>query len=95
MDLYARIRRACHVEGMSVREAARKFGVHRATVRKMLTHSVPPGYRRDKPRRRPKLAVGDDSEGEPQAPETKEKDWWRWVDSNHRPRDYEALALTT
>ena len=20
---------------------------------------------------------------------------WRWVDSNHRPRDYEALALTT
>ena len=55
VDLYARIRRACHVEGMSVREAARKFGVHRDTVRKMLKHSVPPGYRRDKPRRRPKL----------------------------------------
>jgi len=23
------------------------------------------------------------------------KESWRWVDSNHRPRDYEALALTT
>ena len=55
MDLYARVRRACHVEGMSAREAARKFGVHRDTVRKMLKYSVPPGYRREEPPRRPKL----------------------------------------
>jgi len=25
----------------------------------------------------------------------KKESEWRWVDSNHRPRDYEALALTT
>ena len=31
---------------MSIREAAREFGLHRDTVRKMLAYSVPPGYRR-------------------------------------------------
>ena len=40
---------------MSVREAARVFGLHRDTVRKMLKYSVPPGYRREQPPRRPKL----------------------------------------
>ena len=55
MEMYARVRRACMVEGMSVREAAREFGLHRDTVRKMLKYSVPPGYRRRKPVSRPKL----------------------------------------
>ena len=55
VDIYARVRRACIVEGMSVREAAREFGLHRDTVRKMLKYSIPPGYRRRKPARRPKL----------------------------------------
>ena len=44
------------VEGMSVREASRVFGLHRDTVRKMLAYSVPPGYRREGPPRRPKLS---------------------------------------
>ena len=56
VELYARVRRACMVEGMSVREASRVFGLHRDTVRKMLAYSVPPGYRRQDPPRRPKLA---------------------------------------
>ena len=55
MELYVRVRRACMVEGMSTREAARVFGLHRDTVRKMLKYSVPPGYRRQSPPRRPKL----------------------------------------
>ena len=55
VEMYARVSRACIVEGMSVREAAREFGLHRDTVRKMLRYSVPPGYRRSKPVRRPKL----------------------------------------
>ena len=55
VELYARVRRACMVEGMSTREAARVFGLHRDTVRKMLEYSVPPGYRRQSPPRRPKL----------------------------------------
>ena len=55
VDMYVRVRRACMVEGMSIREAARVLGLHRDTVRKMLMYSVPPGYRREHPPRRPKL----------------------------------------
>lgn len=55
VELYARVRRAVFIEGMSRREAARLFGIDRRTVEKMLQFSVPPGYRRSKPVRRPKL----------------------------------------
>ena len=55
VDVYLRVRRAVMVEGMSVREASRVFGLHRDTVRKMLAYSTPPGYRRKIPPRRPKL----------------------------------------
>ena len=55
VEMHARVRRACRVEGMSTREASRVFGLDRKTVRKMLSFSVPPGYRRGKPPRRPKL----------------------------------------
>src|ERR1700737_658376 len=40
---------------MSEREGARQFGRAAETVRKMLRYSVPPGYRRQQPARRPKL----------------------------------------
>ena len=43
VEMYVQVRRAGLVEGMSVREASRVFGLHRDTVRKMLTYSVPPG----------------------------------------------------
>ena len=55
VELYARVRRAVLVEGMSRRAAAREFGLARKTVSKMLAYSVPPGYKRQKPVRRPKL----------------------------------------
>ena len=55
VEIYARVRRAVYVEGMSCREAARAFNLHRETVRKMLAFSAPPGYRQSEPRRRPKL----------------------------------------
>ena len=49
VDLYRRVRLACHHEGLSRREAARRFGIDRKTVAKMLAFSVPPGYRRSGP----------------------------------------------
>ena len=55
VELYARVRRACHVDGLSERAAARLFGIDRKTVSNILKHSVPPGYRRSKPPERPKL----------------------------------------
>src|SRR3954464_10695360 len=55
VDLYARVRHACRVEGLSQRETARRFGIDTKTVRKMLAFSVPPGYRHSRPPARPKL----------------------------------------
>jgi transposase len=55
VELYAQVRRAVYVEGMSQREAARRFGIDPRTVAKMLAFSVPPGYRRSRPPIRPKL----------------------------------------
>ena len=55
VDVYLRVRRAVMVDGMSIREVSRVFGLHRETVRKIVAYSVPPGYRRQTPPRRPKL----------------------------------------
>src|ERR1700736_270560 len=55
VELYGQVRRAVYVEGMSRREAARRFGLDPRTVAKMLAFSVPPGYRRSRPPARPKL----------------------------------------
>ena len=55
VELYSRVRRACHVDGMSKSAAARHFGIDRKTVSKILKHAVPPGYRRNGPPARPKL----------------------------------------
>ena len=43
VELYSRVRRACHVGGMSERAAAGHFGIDRKTVSKILKHAVPPG----------------------------------------------------
>jgi transposase len=55
VELYGRVRRAVLVEGRSQRAVAVEFGVSRDSVRKMLRYSVPPGYRRQQPVRRPRL----------------------------------------
>jgi len=55
VEVYARVRRTVQVDGMSIRQAAREFGLSRKTIRKMLQYSLPPGYERKKPVARPKL----------------------------------------
>ena len=55
VELHAAVRLAVVEEGLSHREAARRFGIDRRTVKKMLSYSALPGYRRRKPARRPKL----------------------------------------
>ena len=55
VELYAQVRFAVQIEGVSRREAARRFGIDPRTVAKMLAFSVPPGYRRSRPAARPKL----------------------------------------
>jgi transposase len=53
VELDARVRYAVQIEGVSRREAARRFGIAPRTVAKMLAFSVPPGYRRNRPPARP------------------------------------------
>jgi transposase len=55
VELYARVRHAVRIEGLSKRAVARRFGIDPRTVDKMLEFSVPPGYRRSKPPAKPKL----------------------------------------
>jgi transposase len=55
VELYAQVRYAVQIEGLSKRAAARRFGLDPRTVDKMMTFSVPPGYVRTKPPVRPKL----------------------------------------
>jgi transposase len=57
VELYARVRYAVQVEGLSERAAARRFGIDPRTVAKMMRFSVPPGYRRTKPPVKPKLGA--------------------------------------
>ncbi len=55
MELYGRVRRAVLVDGRSQRAVAVEFGISRDSVRKMLRYSVPPGYQREQPAKRPRL----------------------------------------
>jgi transposase len=55
VELYAKVRYAVQIEGLSKREVARRFGIDPRTVDKMMRFSVPPGYVRTKPPVRPKL----------------------------------------
>ena len=44
VELYAAVRRSVYVEGLSERAAARRVGLARETVRKLLRYRRPPGY---------------------------------------------------
>ena len=43
VELYAQVRYAVQIEGLSKRAAARRFGIVPRTVDKMMAFSVPPG----------------------------------------------------
>jgi len=57
MEQWTEIRRRVLVEGVSQRQIQRETGMHWKTVRKVLKHSEPPGYRRQKARAKPKIGV--------------------------------------
>ena len=55
MDKWTNIRRDVLVNGMSKREACRKYKLNFRTIQKILKHQEPPGYRRKATRAKPKL----------------------------------------
>ncbi len=55
MELWTELRRRVLTGELSRREAAREYGLNYRTVAKVCAHVEPPGYRREKPRKRPKM----------------------------------------
>lgn len=56
MELWAEIRRRVLTGEITKRQACRTYEIHWATLKKILAHEEPPGYRRRQPRRRPTIA---------------------------------------
>ncbi len=55
MEWWSEIRRRVLVDGVSRRQILRETGIHWKTLDKILSHSMPPGYRRTAGRERPKI----------------------------------------
>lgn len=55
MEKWAEIRRLVEVEKRSKRRVCREFGIHWDTLKKILEHPEPPGYRQSKPRQKRKI----------------------------------------
>ena len=53
MDHWAEIRRRVLTGEISKRRACREYELHWLTLKKILSHEEPPGYRRSAPPRRP------------------------------------------
>jgi transposase len=53
MEQWTEIRRRVLVDGLSKRDACKQYGLHWLTLKKILSHEEPPGYRRATPPRRP------------------------------------------
>ena len=90
MELFERIRRENRDEGVSIRELARRHGVHRRTVRQALADAAPP------PRRTPQRAapavgphaqlirrwLAEDMAAPPKQRHTARRVWQRLVDEH-------------
>ena len=55
MNLWTDVRRAVIAGEMSRRDACKKYNLNFRTIHKILSHEEPPGYRRGRPRVKPKL----------------------------------------
>jgi transposase len=55
MEQWTEIRRRVLTNEISKREACRQYHLHWLTLKKILAHEEPPGYRRSRPPRRPKI----------------------------------------
>jgi transposase len=86
MGQWAEIRRRVLVDGLSKREACRQYAIHWLTLKKILSHEEPPGYRRVKPPKRPVIEpvlpvirqiLGDDTRAPRKQRHTAKRIWER------------------
>jgi transposase len=84
---WTRIRRRVLTGGASQRQIASETGIARATVRKMVQFSVPPGCRRGKPFQKPKLGtflevidrIVEEDASQPTKQRRSAKSIWEWL----------------
>ena len=55
MEFWTEVRRRVLTGQLSKRAACRKYDLSWHTLKKILAHQEPPGYRRKQPRQKPKL----------------------------------------
>ena len=55
MELWAEVRRRVLTGELSRRQAAKEYQLNYRTVEKIVGHVEPPGYRRENPRKRPRM----------------------------------------
>ena len=55
MEAWVEIRRRVLTGELSKRAACREYNLHWDTLKKILVHDEPPGYRRSQPRAKPKI----------------------------------------
>lgn len=99
VELYSKVRMAVLREGLSRREVARRFGIDRGTVSKMVGHSIPPGYRRAQAQRRPKLDahlafIDEILRSDPSAPKKQRHTIKRIFERLRDERDFEGGYTT-
>jgi transposase len=100
MEQWTEIRRRVLVEGMSKRQACKQFAINWKTLRKILTHEEPPGYRRVKPPRRPTIEpvlpiirqiLDDDTKAPRKQRHTAKRIWQRLRDEHAFPGGYTSV----
>ena len=100
-EQWTEIRRQVLVEGLSRREACKSYKLHWKTLQKMLRHEEPPGYRRMKPVRRPKIEpaisiihqiLADDAKAPKKQRHTAKRIWERLRDEHGFPGKYTHCA---
>lgn len=91
MELWAEIRRRVLTREISKREACRQYEIHWSTLKKILAHEEPPGYRRTRPPRRPTIEpvlpiirqiLADDTQAPQKQRHTAHRIWQRLRDEH-------------
>jgi hypothetical protein len=100
VELYARVRHAVLIEGISERAAADRFGINARTVSKMMKFSAPPGYVRTKAPFRPKLdaftgVIDAILAGDKDRPKKHQSEQFRAIRVTSMDRDQTDLAEPT
>jgi transposase len=100
MELWAEIRRRVLTGEISKRQACREYEIHWATLKKILAHEEPPGYRRTRPPRRPTIEpvlpiirqiLADDATAPKKQRHTAHRIWQRLRDEHGFPGGYTTV----